>query len=349
MRSRLRCWKRAKMTIGRVDLAGADHVVELAAVGCELRDVAGEEVAALAVEEIQIALVDLLGQLVVDRRAAVVRLLEDPARPCARWRVARRWERSPREAGSRCSPAPAPSPPARAPGSSGRRSAIQPEDRRRFLDIVSGLAGSVHFGVKARGCSSPSASANTDSVHVTRGINHAAAHCALWRSSRARPSRWLRTDPDLGRDPCSCRGGVAFAPEQATLLQAVAVFTLFSAASAGSLLGDLQAQPVAFPAPMPPRSPMLGVAVWMYWPTRETRAHGTLTRPRAAGCSRRIGRRAGAPGASGAVLRGLPERLQAQERFGLAARRPRARVQARSVDTMIAGLPLRRLEGRVAA
>ncbi len=63
----------------RIDLAGADHVVELQAVSLELCDVAGEEVAALAVEEVEVALEHLLGQLVVDRHAAVVSFLEDPA------------------------------------------------------------------------------------------------------------------------------------------------------------------------------------------------------------------------------------------------------------------------------
>ncbi len=35
------------------------------------------------------------------------------------------------------------------------QAAIQPEDRRRFLDIVSGLFSSIQFRLKARGCGSP--------------------------------------------------------------------------------------------------------------------------------------------------------------------------------------------------
>ena len=63
--------------IRRVDVAGADHVAELEAVGVELVDVARQEVAALPVEELEVALVDRVGHLVVDGGTAVVRLLED--------------------------------------------------------------------------------------------------------------------------------------------------------------------------------------------------------------------------------------------------------------------------------
>ncbi|HXO14835.1 MAG TPA: hypothetical protein VN835_00720 [Steroidobacteraceae bacterium] len=56
-----------------------------------------------------------------------------------------------------------------------------------------------------------------------------------------------------------------FAPEHAPLLRAVAVFTLFSAASAGSFYGELRGRswrPAAHGATLV----MLAVAVWMYWP-----------------------------------------------------------------------------------
>ncbi len=72
----------------RVDVARADHVVELQAIGLELGDVGGQEVAALAVEEIQEPLKDLLGELVVDRHAAVVGFLQN-ASDLARRRAVR--------------------------------------------------------------------------------------------------------------------------------------------------------------------------------------------------------------------------------------------------------------------
>jgi hypothetical protein len=56
-----------------------------------------------------------------------------------------------------------------------------------------------------------------------------------------------------------------FAPEHAPLLRAVAVFTLFSATSAGSFYGELRGRswrPAAHGATLV----MLAVAVWMYWP-----------------------------------------------------------------------------------
>ncbi len=68
----------------RVDVAGADHVAEPQAVSAELVNVVGEEVAALPVEEFQIAVVDHIRHLFVERRAAVVRLLEDAADPACR-------------------------------------------------------------------------------------------------------------------------------------------------------------------------------------------------------------------------------------------------------------------------
>ena len=65
--------------VGRIHLAGADHVVELEPVGAELVDVALQEVALLAVQELQVTLVDDLGHLVIEGGAAVVLLLEDAA------------------------------------------------------------------------------------------------------------------------------------------------------------------------------------------------------------------------------------------------------------------------------
>lgn len=58
-----------------------------------------------------------------------------------------------------------------------------------------------------------------------------------------------------------------FAPEQGTLLKAVAIFTLFSAASAGSLLGDIRRTRWRFQA-YAATLVMFGVTVWLYWPTR---------------------------------------------------------------------------------
>jgi hypothetical protein len=56
-----------------------------------------------------------------------------------------------------------------------------------------------------------------------------------------------------------------FAPEHAALMRAIAVFTLFSAASAWSFYGELRERPwrgAAHGATVL----VLGVAVWMYWP-----------------------------------------------------------------------------------
>jgi len=56
-----------------------------------------------------------------------------------------------------------------------------------------------------------------------------------------------------------------FAPEHLPLLRAVAVFTLFAAASAASFYGDLRSRSWRFMAHGMTLA-MLGVAVWMYWP-----------------------------------------------------------------------------------
>src|SRR5258707_1227808 len=67
--------------VRRIDVAGADHVAEPQAVSVELVDVAGEEVAALPVEEFQIAVVDHIRHPLIERRAAGMRLLEDATDP----------------------------------------------------------------------------------------------------------------------------------------------------------------------------------------------------------------------------------------------------------------------------
>lgn len=56
-----------------------------------------------------------------------------------------------------------------------------------------------------------------------------------------------------------------FAPEYPVLLRAIAVFTLFSAASAGSFYGELRARQWRGAAHVATVL-MLAVAVWMYWP-----------------------------------------------------------------------------------
>jgi len=56
-----------------------------------------------------------------------------------------------------------------------------------------------------------------------------------------------------------------FAPEHSALLRAIAVFTLFAAASAGSFYGELRTRlwrPAAHAATLV----TLGLAVWLYWP-----------------------------------------------------------------------------------
>jgi len=56
-----------------------------------------------------------------------------------------------------------------------------------------------------------------------------------------------------------------FAPEHAPLLRAIAVFTLFSAASAGSFYGELRERSWRLGA-HGVTLVMLAMAVWMYWP-----------------------------------------------------------------------------------
>src|SRR2546429_7468842 len=56
-----------------------------------------------------------------------------------------------------------------------------------------------------------------------------------------------------------------FAPERAPLLRAIAVFTLFSAASAGSFYGQLRERSWRLAAHGATLA-MLAMAVWMYWP-----------------------------------------------------------------------------------
>jgi uncharacterized membrane protein len=56
-----------------------------------------------------------------------------------------------------------------------------------------------------------------------------------------------------------------FAPEHAPLLRAIAVFTLFSAASAGSFYGELRQRSWRLGAHGATLG-MLAVVVWMYWP-----------------------------------------------------------------------------------
>jgi hypothetical protein len=56
-----------------------------------------------------------------------------------------------------------------------------------------------------------------------------------------------------------------FAPERVPLLRAIAVFTLFAAAAAGSFYGELRRRAWR-PAAHGVTLLMLGAAVWMYWP-----------------------------------------------------------------------------------
>ncbi|HYL71919.1 MAG TPA: hypothetical protein VEY89_11525 [Candidatus Dormibacteraeota bacterium] len=56
-----------------------------------------------------------------------------------------------------------------------------------------------------------------------------------------------------------------FAPEHAALLRAIAVFSLFAGASAGSFYGELRTRswrPAAHAATLA----TLALAVWLYWP-----------------------------------------------------------------------------------
>lgn len=56
-----------------------------------------------------------------------------------------------------------------------------------------------------------------------------------------------------------------FAPEHAPLLRAIAVFTLFSAASAGSFYGELRERAWRLAAHGATLA-ALAMALWMYWP-----------------------------------------------------------------------------------
>jgi hypothetical protein len=56
-----------------------------------------------------------------------------------------------------------------------------------------------------------------------------------------------------------------FAPEHAALLRAIAVFTLFSAACAGSFYGELRERPWRGGA-HGATVLMFAAAVWLYWP-----------------------------------------------------------------------------------
>lgn len=56
-----------------------------------------------------------------------------------------------------------------------------------------------------------------------------------------------------------------FAPEQPALLRAIAVFTVFSAASAASFYGELRGRRWRAAAHVG-TALILGVAVWTYWP-----------------------------------------------------------------------------------
>ena len=56
-----------------------------------------------------------------------------------------------------------------------------------------------------------------------------------------------------------------FAPEHGALLRAIAVFTLFAAASAGSFYGELRTRSWR-PAAHAAMVLMLALAVWLYWP-----------------------------------------------------------------------------------
>lgn len=56
-----------------------------------------------------------------------------------------------------------------------------------------------------------------------------------------------------------------FAPEHAHLVQAIAMFSLVSAASGGSFYGELRERRWRFAAHVGTLA-TLGVAVWLYWP-----------------------------------------------------------------------------------
>ncbi len=55
------------------------------------------------------------------------------------------------------------------------------------------------------------------------------------------------------------------AAEKGPLVQGILLFTLISAAAAGSFYGELRGRQWRFPAHLMTVA-MLGIAVWMYWP-----------------------------------------------------------------------------------
>ncbi len=63
------------------------------------------------------------------------------------------------------------------------------------------------------------------------------------------------------------RDAVRFAPEQAPLLKAVAVFTLFAAASAASFYGYLRSRRWRYQAYVATLV-MFAATVWLYWPSK---------------------------------------------------------------------------------
>ncbi len=65
----------------RLDVAGLDGIVEFVAVALELGDVAGVEIAAAAVDGVQIAVEDQAGEMIVERRPAVVLVGDDVGDP----------------------------------------------------------------------------------------------------------------------------------------------------------------------------------------------------------------------------------------------------------------------------
>jgi hypothetical protein len=80
---------------GALHVAFVDHVVEAAFPLAELRDIAGKEVAALAVQRVEEDLEDLFRHLVVDTGAAVMPTLEDVGDlPCQTRMAIRRRQRA---------------------------------------------------------------------------------------------------------------------------------------------------------------------------------------------------------------------------------------------------------------
>jgi len=66
---------------------------------------------------------------------------------------------------------------------------------------------------------------------------------------------------------CLPRDAVRFALEQAPLLEAVVVFTLFAAASAASFYGDLRSRRWRYKA-YAATLVMFATTVWLYWPSK---------------------------------------------------------------------------------